>query len=96
MPYLICLTPLFGGQRSHIILHILRNLGNAHIYLGNLIPRFVIRDTRCRKIEYLLEVLYGICSVLPVYSIYSYGANSRIVQCYSGELALKLEYLVAA
>ena len=90
MPDPICQTPLFGGQKSHIILHILCNLGNAHIYLGNLIPCFVIRDTRCRKIEYLLEVLYGICSVLTVYSIYSYGANSRIVQCYPGKLALKL------
>ena len=48
------------------VLHILCNLGNSHIYLRNLIPRFIVSDTCSRKIEYLLELSHGICGVLTI------------------------------
>ena len=62
------------------VLHILRNLGNSHIYLRNFIPRFIVGDSGNRKIEDLLELSHGICGVLTIYAVDGYGTDGRIVE----------------
>ena len=63
-----------------MVLHILRNLGNSHIYLRNFIPCFIVCDTCSRKIEDLLELSHGICGVLTIYAVDGYGTDGRIVE----------------
>ena len=77
-------------------LDILRNLGNTHIYLGYLIPCFIVRDSGGGKIEYLLEFSDGISGFLTVDSIYSYCADGGIIKCNTIELPLKLGDFIAA
>ena len=78
------------------VLHILRNLGNSHIYLRNLIPCFIVCDSGNRKIEYLLEFSHSISGFLTIYAVDGYGTDGGIVECDPGELPLELGDLVAA